>query len=143
MRPCSPKKCLIYKRKLRGNKKALRGAKDLGPTQSLFNHTISFSFRSRNEIIFPISRKNRILTAGILEVCRGLKSDSDAWIGKNSHFWTKTTCRGPRMPGIFSVPGSTDRSGCPWQPVFLWRFACQFFPVPGKPVLPGDFYFSP
>ena len=55
----------------------------------------------------------------------------------------RTKCRCPRMPGTSFVPGSAGRSGYPWPPVFLWRFACRFFPGPGKPGWPKAFYFSP
>jgi hypothetical protein len=45
----------------------------------------------RNDKYFPRSRKTKILTGGILEVCRGLKSESDTEIGKKSHFWRALT----------------------------------------------------
>ena len=54
--------------------------------------------------------KIRFCTGGIHEVCRGLKSDFDAEIGGNSHFWTKTKCRCSRKPDTVSVQRSADRS---------------------------------
>jgi len=41
-------------------------------------------YPSENEIIFPILRKAKILILGIYRVFRGMKSEFDAEIGKNS-----------------------------------------------------------
>ena len=51
--------------------------------------------------------------------------------------------RYPRIPGTFSVPGSTDRFWYPWPPVSLWQFDCQFSWEPDKLVCPVVFYSSP
>ena len=67
-------------------KKAFCGAKEISPHKAFLIVIFLFVFDSEMRNFFPLSRKNRILTGGILKVCRGLKSDSDAEIGENSHF---------------------------------------------------------